>query len=103
MKVKVKLLSASPVREGVSRMGNAYKACDVLVQMGERMEDVVSASALNEVCDLVSGYNFTLKPEMEAELSFMARDSYSYNGRKYNEVSLRSLTALSAEGDKAPY
>lgn len=91
MKVVGKLIAASPVQEGVSRMGNPYKRCDVILAFGENFEDKISATVLNENVEALKDYDFTQQRELYADVQFVVRDSYNYSGRKFNEMLLKSI------------
>lgn len=91
MKIIGKLTAIAPIQEGVSRAGNPYKRCEVIIAFGENHEDSITATLLNDNCNFIDKYDQALRPEVVADVRFTVRDSYGFSGRKYNEILVRSI------------
>lgn len=88
MIVKATILSVSKIVSGVSSRGNEWKRCDFVFAFGENR---LVGQAWNDDVERVSRYDLNAKREVLIDLGFGIRDSYGFDGRKFNEIIVRSV------------
>lgn len=91
MIIKAKIIGVSEVHTGVSARGNQWKSCDFVFAFGEGGENKIVGQAWGDNVDVVSQYDLKERREVVIDLGFYVKESYRFDGRKFNEVVIRSV------------
>lgn len=91
MIVKAKIFGVSEVHSGVSARGNEWRSCDFVFSFGENNEEKLVGQAWGDNVDVVSQYDIKERREVVIDLGFYVKESFKFDGRKFNEVVIRSV------------
>lgn len=97
MIVEAKILSVSDIRSGVSAKGRPWTSCDFVIEFGEEKTERLVLSAWDEQVTFIKEYDINARAAVKFDLCCYVRDSYRFDARKYNEISVQSMEYVTSQ------